>query len=229
MSVRYRPQVQFLLGLAAVLLPMSPAWSACSQQPLRAQEATSASIATFIKQKHLRVLTFAGYSGSGYEDPDAMRRHATRILAASSPDSVIVNIGATAEGIGEVYELAKSQGFQTMGIVSTLARDQKVPLSKCVDFVFFVKDTTWGGLDPKSGKLSPTSSAIVANSSSIVAIGGGDIARDELMAAQRRGKAVTFIPADMHHQAARDKAAKRNEPVPTSFRGSAHAAFVTRP
>ena len=220
-----RLTTRLLLGFVAGLLQAPIAWSACSQ-PVRAQEASSASITSFVKQRGMRVLTFAGYSGAGYEDPESMRLHAARILRATSPHSVIVNVGGTAEGIGEVYELAKSQGFLTMGIVSTLARDERVPLSKCVDFVFFVRDSSWGGLDPTSNRLSPTSSAILENSSSFVAIGGGDIARDELMAAKRLGKPVTFIPADMNHQAARDKAAKRNEHMPKNFRGSAHAALL---
>lgn len=63
------------------------------------------------------------------------------------------------------------------------------------------------------------------NSSSLVGIGGGDVARDEMLAAQARGKAVTFIPADMNHQVARERAEKRNQPVPRDFRGSAHAAL----
>jgi hypothetical protein len=190
-------------------------------------EATSTSISTFVQRTGLKVLTFTGYSGAGYEDVQTMREHASRILAANSPSRVLINIGATAEGIGEVYELAKSRGFTTIGIVSSLARDERVPISACVDHVFFVKDKTWGGLLPGSNKLSPASQAIVDNSSALVGIGGGDVARDEMLAAQSRGKPVTFIPADMNHYVARARAEKRNQPVPQDFRGSAHSAFRT--
>jgi hypothetical protein len=74
--------------------------------------------------------------------------------------------------------------------------------------------------------LSSTSQAIVDNSTFFVAIGGGDVARDELLAARRAGKPVTFIPADMNHAKARSKARKRNLPEPIDFRGSAHMLFI---
>lgn len=213
-----------LLLLIAALPLSSVAQSACVQPPAQ-HEATSTSVAAFVQKSGLKVLTFTGYSGAGYEDAQRMREHASRILAANSPDKVLVNIGATAEGIGEVYELAKSRGFTTIGIVSSLARDEGVPLSPCVDRVFFIKDKTWGGRLPESSALSPTSQAIVDNSSSLVGIGGGDVARDEMLAAQRRGKPVTFIPADMNHRVARGKATRRHQPEPTDFRGSAHVAL----
>ena len=133
------------------------------------------------------------------------------------PEETIVNIGATAEGIGAVYRLAKEKGFVTSGIVSTQARENKVPLSPCVDIVFFVKDSTWGGVLPGTDKLSPTSRAIMESSDVLVAIGGGEVARDELTAAKRSGKRVHFIPADMNHQVAREKAMKKGQPADERF------------
>ena len=62
-----------------------------------------------------------------------------------------------------------------------------------------------------------------------MAIGGGDLTRDEMLAARQAGRAVMFIPADMNHAVAREKAQKRGEPKPTDFRGSAHAALATGP
>ena len=219
-----RPLSLLMLVAGSALAPA--AQGVCTGTPTL-HDATSATIAAFVQQTGKKVLTFTGYSAAGYQDPETMREHAARILAASSPATALVNIGATAEGIGEIYELAKNAGFTTMGVVSSLARDEGIRLSPCVDHVFFVKDKTWGGLSPESGKLSPTSQAIVDISSSLVGIGGGDVARDEMLAAQARGKAVTFIPADMNHQVARARAEKRNQPVPRDFRGSAHAALRT--
>jgi len=66
-------------------------------------------------------------------------------------------------------------------------------------------------------------------SSSFVGIGGGDVARDELSAARKRGKPVVFIPADMNHRLAKEKARKRGEPEPTDFRGSAHVELSAGP
>ena len=62
--------------------------------------------------------------------------------------------------------------------------------------MFFVKDASWGGFIEGTERLSPTSTAMVEVSDRLVAIGGGDVARDELIAAKRAGKDVRFIPAD---------------------------------
>lgn len=194
--------------------------------PLEAREATAGDIRDFIAARNMTVLTFTGYSGSGYEDPEAMLRAAAGILDSADPARTLINIGATSAGIGAVYELAKNRGFTTIGIVSVLARDEKTELSKCVDHVFFVRDESWGGVMPGTDKLSPTSAAIVETGTTFVAIGGGDVARDEMLAARRAGKKVTFIPADMNHRIAIEKARKKGLPEPTDFRGSVHEAMA---
>jgi len=214
----------FLFGtLALAAVPLRG--SACDGQR-EARAATLDSIKAFISARKMRVLTFAGYSGAEYEDPQAMLERASAILDQQDPAKTLVNIGATASGIGAVYEVAKQKGFATMGIVSSLARDENVGLSPCVDYVFYVRDTTWGGTLPGTTRLAPTSAAIVATGSLFVAIGGGDVARDEMLAARRAGKRVKFIPADMNHAIAREKAQKKGEPEPTDFRGSAHPALA---
>ena len=194
--------------------------------PREVREANLESIKAFVQEKQMTVLTFAGYSGAEYENPQAMISHATRVLGRQDPKKTLINIGATSVGIGAVYEIAKQNGFTTMGIVSSLARDQRVALSKCVDYVFYVKDSTWGGQVPGTNRLAPTSTALVESSDSFVAIGGGDVTRDEMLAARQAGKPVTFIPADMNHRIARERAQKRKEPAPTDFRGSAHAVLA---
>ena len=183
-------------------------------------------IRAFFRSKKMQVLTFLGYSGAGYQNQAVMLEEASRALDKFDPQTTIVNIGATAEGIGAVYELAKRKGFFTTGIVSTQAKESKVLLSPCVDVVFFVNDPTWGGFIPGTKTLSPTSTAIVENSNMVVAIGGGEVARDELIAAKRLGKQVQFIPADMNHQVARDKALKKGKLAPTEFRGPAGSAAL---
>src|SRR6185503_15942804 len=109
-----------------------------------------------------------------------------RILDGLDPATTFINIGATKVGIGAVYELAKRKGFTTMGIASALARDEKV--SEYVDHVFYIPDSQWGGKLPGTDQLSPTSAAIVQCSTSCVAIGGGDVTRDEMLAARKIGK-----------------------------------------
>jgi hypothetical protein len=204
----------------------TPVAAATCDGPRERREATLSSINAFIRAKQMTVLTFGGYSGAQYEDPQGLMEQAAHVLDGRDPKKTLINVGATAEGIGAVYEIAKQKGFTTMGIVSTLARDERVALSKCVDYVFFVKDSTWGGQVSGTNHLSPTSAAIVESGTSFVAIGGGDVTRDEMLAARQAGKPVTFIPADMNHKVARERAQKRGEAEPTDFRGSAHGALA---
>ena len=191
----------------------------------RAVEADQRQIKEFFVSSKRKVVTFLGYSGAEYQDPAAMIEQAGAVLKKFDPRQTTVNIGATAAGIGAVYELAKRMGFETAGIVSSQAREQQVPLSACVDHVFYVKDASWGGYVPGTTTLSPTSKAMVISSDVLVAIGGGDVARDELLVARLLKKPVTFIPADMNHRLAREKAASRKLPEPTDFRGSAQCAI----
>jgi len=124
--------------------------------------------------------------------------------------------------------VARAAGFSTMGIVSTLAREQGVALSDGVQRVFFVRDATWGGWLADAQRLSPTSAAIVDLSDEVVGFGGGDIARGEMLAARRAGKPVRFLPADMNHALALARAAEQGLPAPTDFRGAAQAALQPR-
>lgn len=162
------------------------------------------------------VLTFLGYSGAEYESHANMMAKAATILSMHDPANVLVNIGATSDGIGSVYLLAKQLGFKTMGIVSTQAVASGASWSPAVDQIFLINDTTWGGADA-SGGLHPTSAAIVTLSDEMVAIGGGAIARDELLAGQRLGRRCQFIPAESNHKLARAKAIKAKQPEPTNF------------
>jgi len=215
------------LALLAGAMPnaVSAAPMAC-KGPAKIHAGDAAAIARHVKATGKNVLTFVGYSGAGYEDSAALKREASRLLDRHDPARTLINSGGTIEGIGAVYALAKAKGFETLGIVSSLARQEKVPLSPCVDTVFFVPDTTWGGELPQGKGLSPTSTAMVRNSAALVGIGGGEIARDELLAARQAGKPVMFIPADMNHQLAREKARRKGQPEPREFGGAAAAALA---
>jgi hypothetical protein len=193
-------------------------------QAATAKDASLAEIRAFFRGEKKTVVTFLGYSGAGYEDQAAMLQQAEQVLSAYDPQKTIVNIGATLDGIGAVYELAKRKGFVTTGIVSSQAKQYNAQLSPYVDYVFYVEDATWGGFLKGTQKPSPTSAAMVENSDTIIAIGGGEVARDELLAARRAKKQVRFIPADMNHQKARETARKRGLPEP-DLRGAAHSAF----
>lgn len=188
------------------------------------RRASQDEIRDFFAAQGKTVITFLGYSGAGYEDPDAMLRAAKSVLERHDPATSLVNIGVTPDGIGQVYPLAKSMGFTTTGIVSTQAQKYEASVSDSVDFGFYVEDETWGGFLDGSKELSPTSRAMVENSDIVVAIGGGEVARDELTAARGLGKQVSYVAADMNHQIAINKARKKGMPEPTDFRGAAHLA-----
>jgi hypothetical protein len=219
--------------LRTAMLCLALAWAvpaaACEARSVLRNADTPRTVADFLAASGMSMLSFVGYSGAGYQDEAAMRAIARQELARFDPARTIVNIGATAQGIGAVYELARERGFFTLGIVSSLARDSGETLSPCVDAVFFVRDTVWGGRLPGLTALSPTSAAMVDNSVALVGIGGGEVARDELLAARAAGKSVRFFAADMNHRIARDKAQAKGQPLPTDFRGAAQRALMPEP
>ena len=178
----------------------------------------------FFRNLRKPVLTFFGYSVD-YQNKQAMLEIAEKGLSRISRDAVVINIGATAGGIGAVYPLAKAMGFTTTGIVSSLAAEHLENISEAVDYVCFVSDTQWGGKLDGSNQLSPTSQAMVACSDVMVAMGGGEVTRDELTEGKSLGKPVYFYPAEVSHKYLIQRARKMNEPLPQSFWGVAHEVF----
>jgi hypothetical protein len=178
----------------------------------------------FFSAQSKTVLTLLGFSVS-YENENNMLHIARVILSGHSPETALVNIGATEGGIGAVYPLAKSLGFTTAGIVSTKALDDGAKISEAVDYVCFIADDQWGGKLPDSDELSPTSKAMVACSDVMIGIGGGEISRDEMAAAAEQGKPVYFYPAEVNHAWAIQRAEKSGLPRPDSFWGEAHEVF----
>lgn len=182
-------------------------------------------ILKFFVSADMHVVTFIGYSGAEYESKAAMLIIASNILDEFNPTSTLINIGATSHGIGAIYEVAKRKGFTTSGIVSTQAKIESTAISPFVDHVFYVEDPTWGGFIEGTDQLSPTSTVMVEVSDTMIGIGGGEIGRDELIAAKRLGKEVRYFPAEMNHQIARTRAQNKGLPVPMNFRGAAVKAF----
>jgi hypothetical protein len=171
-----------------------------------------------------RIVTFAGFSGGGYEDPMRVSNLLADFLAELDHGSVIVCSGATADGIGAVYPIARVRGFATIGIVSAVAEAEHACLSDAVDTIYVIEDKDWGGRR-SDGTLSPTSAAMVAAADEIIAIGGGDITCDEIEAAIAAHKPVRYVAADMNHAAAREKARRKGEPDPEDFKGPVHHLF----
>jgi hypothetical protein len=179
----------------------------------------------FFQAQGKHVLTFVGYSAAGYDDPARLRAPVKKILEEFDPAHTLVNSGATSEGIGVVYALARAKGFTTTGIGSAQAQEAEVAVSPHVAHVFYLPDERWGGFQEDRDELSPTSAALVENSDTLIGIGGGGVARDELRAAQRGGKKIRFIPADLDHAKASHEAQAAALPPPSDFAGEAHRVF----
>lgn len=145
-----------------------------------------------IRRSGRPVLTFLGYSGSGYARPDDMLRAAESILSQYAPDVACVCIGGTSAGIGAIYPLAKALGFRTLGVVSALILHHPESRSPYCDELYVVDDDSWGGIH--RGSLSPTSALMVGCSDRLVALGGGEVTCAEIRAALELGKPVTEIP-----------------------------------
>ncbi len=180
---------------------------------------TPEAVIAFFMRQGKTVLTFYGYSGLGYEDENAMLEVARNVLSRYSSETTLVNIGVTSVGIGAIYPLAKSMGFETAGIVTSLALEYPEGISDTVDHVCFVRDKRWGGSLPNSDELSPTSAAMVECSDILVGIGGGGISEAEMLAGKAQGKPVHFYPAEMNHARAINYAKRMGMPPPESFWG----------
>jgi hypothetical protein len=181
---------------------------------------TPEAVIAFFMRQGKTVLSFYGYSGLGYEDENAMLEVARNVLYGYSSEITLVNIGVTSVGIGAIYPLAKSMGFETAGIVTSLALEYPEGISDTVDHVCFVLDQRWGGNLPNSDELSPTSKAMVECSDILVGIGGGGISEAEMLAGKAQGKPVHFYPAEMNHARAVNYAKRMGMPPPESFWGS---------
>jgi len=180
---------------------------------------------SFIRRRGKVVLTFYGYSGMGYEDEEGMLKLAQEVLAQYRPEKTLVVIGATGVGIGAVYPLAKTMGFETAGIVTTGALKNPEAISNAVDHVCFIKDSQYGGKLPNSDDLSPTSKAMVECSDILVGFGGGGISQDEMLEGKKQGKPIQYFPAEMNHETAIRYAQKMGLPPPESFSAPADDVF----
>jgi hypothetical protein len=176
-----------------------------------------------VRRDGRRVVTFVGFSSAGYEDPIRVRNRLADFLSEFDPRSVVICSGATADGIGAVYPIAKVRGFATVGIVSAVAEIKHTRLSDSVDTIYVIEDQVWGGRR-QDGTLSPTSAAMVGSADQIIAIGGGDITRDEIDAALAACKPVHYVAADMNHAAAIEKERPTGE-TPHDFKGPVHHIF----
>jgi hypothetical protein len=128
------------------------------------------------------VLVFIGFSGQGYQDPTRLDDTLTHIMQqtidAHGEANVVVVAGATKDGIGRCYELAKQTfNLQTIGIVSELGAAYASP--QC-DAVVYVEDPdkSWRVRTPDNKTSYMVS--VAQRRGEIYALGGGAVAIEEL-------------------------------------------------
>lgn len=179
------------------------------------------------QQEGKRIFTLFGYSKLDYENKRQAMAGVRRELEKLNPSQWIINIGATEEGIGVAYQMAKTMGFETMGIVSTQALSYSGQFSPYVDSIYIVNDIHWGGFMPGTRTLTPATRAFLEVSDVISAHGGGENTAVTIAEAVTRRMDVRYTAAEMNHSIARKEATMANRPRPTDFRGPAFFAWQT--
>ncbi len=174
-----------------------------------------------IKALNKKVVALFGYSALDYEDKPAALAAVKELLSSLDPKEWIVNIGATEDGIGAAYEVARSLGFETIGIVSTQALSYSGQFSPFVQKIYIVNDLNWGGHVPGTTIVAPTTKAYLATSDRIAAFGGGYNTAVTLEEAMKIGTPVSYLPFDMNHAKAEEEA--RGTEI--DFKGAAHTAW----
>jgi len=170
-----------------------------------------------------KVCLLMGYSQLGYDKPKLVLETVREKLSKLDPEEYAVCIGATEEGIGQAYQVAKEMGFETIGIVSTLALSSAGHFSKHVDRIYIINDDQWGGYIPGTQHAAPTTRAFLDVADIIYAIGGGHntAALLEIAAVQYPDVKIVFIPAEMNHERANHKKI-------TDYAGPASKVSLTR-
>ncbi|ATW33821.1 hypothetical protein [Candidatus Williamhamiltonella defendens] len=172
------------------------------------------------RQKH--VMVFSGFSELDYKDVDALETKITSILEDAikthSLDKLIVVAGATGDGIGRVYQIAKTLNIRTIGIVSEEAKKYYSNFPYC-DEVFFVNDPneTWKVLD-EGGKsymvYVATKKEDIHRTGEFLVFGGGQVTVSELEEAKALGNdnIKTAIYADFEPSPERLEARRQKSP-----------------
>lgn len=139
------------------------------------------------KNKH--ILVFSGFSQLGYRDIPSLEKALNEIISNAIQDHGInhlcVAAGATSEGIGRVYEIAKSWNIATLGIVSEQAKSNASSTAKNCDEVIYVPDPTgsWKTLDNEGKSYMvyvATKKESISRTGEFLAFGGGKITLSEL-------------------------------------------------
>lgn len=150
------------------------------------------------QNKHIMV--FSGFSALGYKNIDLLKKtigiELKRAIHVYGKDLLCVVAGATSDGIGIVYDLAKEMKISTLGIVSEQAKGHESP--NC-DKVVYVPDPdkTWKVLDVTGSSYMvyvATPKDNISRTGEFIALGGGHVTLSELNEAKRLKLFVKVYP-----------------------------------
>lgn len=190
-------------------------------EPISASE-----IVKEIKELNKTVFTIFGFSKLGYENWEAVAEKIKNDLSKLDINKTLVCIGATEDGIGKAYEIAKQMGFETIGIVSTKALSYSGKFSDFVDRIYIVNDELWGGYVPGTNNLAETTKAFLDTADEIHAYGGGVNTAVTLKAAKDKSIKTVYYSAEMNHEKAKQDAIETGSTHPESFYGPAYEENV---
>nr|CBA73834.1 conserved hypothetical protein [Arsenophonus nasoniae] len=134
------------------------------------------------------VLVFSGFSAMGYKDTEKLHKYITKEIKQHIDEHGIHNLlivaGATSDGIGCVYDIAKNLGVCTLGIVSQQAPTNS--LAKNCQSVIQIKDpdNSWKVLDDSGNSYMVYAAS---KNGCFLAFGGGSVTLSELEEAVGKG------------------------------------------
>lgn len=141
------------------------------------------------------VLVFSGFSGMGYEDTEKLQEYITKEIKQKIDEhgshNLLIVAGATPDGIGCVYDIAKKLGVSTLGIVSQQAATNS--LAKNCDSVIQIKDpdNSWKVLDNSGDSYMVY---VASKYGCFFAFAGGSVTFSELNEAVDKGIKTKIFP-----------------------------------
>jgi hypothetical protein len=192
----------------------------------RTKTSRPATIAKYLRSRHKRIITFAGFGELGYQDPSIVGAVARGVFLSHERASLLV-VASTLlrtsgqDGVAAVYPIAAQHQIESVGVHPSIALQfsQTHRPSPHASKTFIVSDRSWGGV-LQNGSPSPTLTVLLSISDLLVVIGGGKHASQELAAFLRADKAVLYVPAEMNHDAAREWTARARVDI-GDFKGEA--------
>jgi hypothetical protein len=144
--------------------------------------------------REYKLIVFGGYSGLGYERPEALARIISDLVTEAGDGTLYLG-GGTKAGIGLAYEVIRRQSsilhfknVKTAGIVSMNALTEGIELAE-QDYLHCLR-TPPGEWRVLRGSRSLMVDIAAESNGKMIYFGGGAVARDEILEALSRGVPV---------------------------------------